>query len=318
MGNAPFNLAILGPTGSGKTAIAHCLADLVPAIDIVSCDSMQVYRRMNIGSAKPSPEKLHRYRYHLVDMREIDETWSLDLFLQAARPLVKALNQGGRSVLLVGGTGLYAKALLYDFKLPKAESAAYREIFAQTQTPEGRERLQSELIGNSGGLNLPRDLLQNPRRLARAVEIVRVQGCLPDGFGSLESDGRQATSQAFRQFIVMPSAAELRQKIRRRTREMLRQGWLEETAELLERGLMNTPTARQVLGYRQVADYLSGRIASRSELSARIEQKTWQYARRQRTWFRHQHPGAWQLTVLPGLDSATVARAIMAASSQSV
>ncbi len=302
------NIAILGPTGSGKTAVAHELAARMNAA-IVSCDSMQVYRGLNIGSDKPAPADLQRFNYHLIDMLEMTESWNLDRFLRQARPLIKSLNHRGKSVLLVGGTGLYAKALIYHYQLPAADSAIYREIFARTTTAEGRAELHEEVLAGEGG-NVPPDLLRNPRRLARAVEIVRLQGRLPENFVEIDA-GRESTGfDRFSQFIIMPPDRELRQAIARRTRQMIERGWIEETRALLDGGLQQSPTARQVLGYSLVAAWLRGEVDSLEELARRIEQRTWQYARRQRTWFRRQHPGACLLTLRPGVGRNRVADAI--------
>jgi len=305
MKKTPVNYAILGPTGSGKTAVAHCLAHAIDSV-IISCDSMQVYRGMDIGSAKPSREQLQKFDYRLIDFIDIHETWNLNLFLHSARPLIKDLNKDGKSVLLVGGTGLYAKALLYGYELAAADSRVYNEIYTQAISEKGRKELRNEIIQAEKG-RIPENIMQNPRRLARTVEIIRLQGKLPKKFNkTCRSD--------FQQFIIMPESKELRGKIEARSKQMLENGWIEETRALLKRNLMESSTARQVLGYDHVAAYIEGAIESRGQLLQRIQHRTWQYARRQRTWFRHQHPGASILTLKPNVSPEQIAEAILSIS----
>lgn len=309
----PGNIAVLGPTGSGKTAVTHYLADIYNA-EIVSCDSMQVYRGMNVGTDKPAEKQLQKYNYHMIGMLDIHQSWNLQQFLNIARPLIRSFNQQNKTVILTGGTGLYAKALLYNYQLQAADSLLYEDVYKQTQSETGKAELIRELEQGAGNAEIPNSLIRNPRRLARAVEILRLEGHLPKKFGNIDQTAETPGFEQFQEFVLLPEPAEHRSRIHQRTWEMLNNGWLEETDRLLQRGLMETSTAKQVLGYSEVAKYLQGELVSFEELVNQIEKKTWQYARRQKTWFRNQHPQACLLT----LRSRTTARQIAAAIASTV
>ncbi len=274
---------ILGPTGTGKSDIAIDLATRIGA-EIISCDSMMVYRGMDIGTAKPSSEDRLRVPHHLIDIREIKDSYSAKNFTDDASSAVTNLADQGKPAIVCGGTGFYAKALLsgYSF-LPTSrkiardvekdfESGRERELLAELKAvdPESAERVK-----------------ENPRRLVRAVQVIRITG-QPVGYTNEELSHHIDIEQR----ILFFAADTLRTRIRRRTERMLDGGWLEETESLIDRGLETTPIARTALGYAAIISYLNGEIRSRSELADRIATQTAQYAKKQRTWFRHQHANA--------------------------
>lgn len=278
-------LVILGPTCSGKSARAIEMAQQIGA-EIISCDSMQVYRGLEIGTAQPTIQEQCGIRHHLIGMLDISEPYDVNRFLELAKSKLASLESRGKPAIIVGGTGLYAKSLVYGHNLLPADEATARQI-AQTSNSE----LEKELIAAAGGKeNIPKDVLLNPRRLARSVEVHRITGQLS---WKLQSSYTEP-SPDFRQIILMPELEELRKRIKRRTEKMIADGWIEEAQKAIGKGLMTTPTARQALGYREIDDFLSCRGTANSieELIDLIAMKTGQFARRQLTWFRHQHPGA--------------------------
>lgn len=288
MPECPPFLAVLGPTCAWKSGTALLLAGELDG-EILSCDSMQVYRGLDVGTAKPSPGDRARRPHHFVDMLNLDEPWDASRFVAAARPLLAEIRSRSRVPILAGGTGLYARALLYGLSLLPADRDLFARIERELAAPEGAERLRGELLAAARNpAAAPPDTLRNPRRLARAVEVLRLTGSPP---WELTPERPAVPALPVRQFLLLPSLAVLRPRIEQRTDWMLEHGWIEETETAMAAGLLRSPTARQALGYRDIAAYLRGEIPSRQALRETLVGRTVQYARRQRTWFRHQHPG---------------------------
>jgi tRNA dimethylallyltransferase len=289
MPERPPCLAVLGPTCAWKSDTALLLAEELDG-EILSCDSMQVYRGLDVGTAKPGPDMRARCPHHFIDLLEIGEPWDASRFVEQARPLLAEIRARGRLPVLAGGTGLYARALLYDFALLPAEPGLFAQVEQELAEPEGPEQLRRELLAAARKpSDAPPDTLRNPRRLARAVEVLRLTGSPP---WELAPERPTKPSLPVRQFILLPTMAILRPRIEQRTGWMLDHGWIEEAECAIAAGLLHTPTARQALGYRDIAAYLRGEIPDRESLLQVLVGRTVQYARRQRTWFHHQHPGA--------------------------
>ena len=283
-------LVLVGPTACGKSDLALAIAEHVGG-ELVSCDSMQVYRDLPIGTAQPTAAEQMRVPHHLVGCLELQETWNANRFVPAAKKICREIRARGKLPIIVGGTGLYARALCYDFQLLPSDPALAADLRMESMTPEGCVRLCEEL---SGAGPVPDDLQRNPRHLARAVEVFRLTGQAPWQLRQRS----QEPLPGFRQVCLMPLFATLKERIRRRTREMLARGWIEEARLALAKGLASAPTAWQALGYRDIAQYLAGNgPASETELAEILANRTIQYARRQLTWFRHQHPGATMISI---------------------
>lgn len=284
--------AILGPTCSGKTAVAVELAQRCGG-EIISCDSMQVYRELNAGTAKPSPGQRATVPHHLVDFLSMRERWDAGRFRDSAESAIHDISARGRIPVLVGGTGLYAKALIYHLPLHPSDATIFRAVLDQSRTPQGLQALAAEAAEHDA--EAAEILRINPRRLMRAVEVLRITGKLP---GERQSPSSAETPDpAFLQVILMPDPDVHKQWIRDRAEAMASNGWLEEVRTLAAQGLFDTPTAHQALGYRPIARFIEqhpggGSPDDQARLVDEIAKRTWQFARRQRTWFRHQHPGA--------------------------
>jgi tRNA dimethylallyltransferase len=288
----PATLVLLGPTCSGKTSVSLHLAQETHA-EIISCDSMQVYRGMDIGTAKATPQERSLVRHHLVDAMDIDQRYDANQFVLRSKQILSNLDAVGTPVIITGGTGLYARSLVYDLKLLPANREVFKQICLDYESPNGPEALFSEIAVHSN--EAAQRLAKNPRHLMRAVEVLRLTGTLPPQI--LQSKDQLTPQKRFKQVILMPEPTFHRERIRQRTQEMLTNGWVEETRRLMSAGLLQTPTARQALGYREIAAYLESPKPDLGQLTETIFHRTVQYARRQRTWFRHQHPGAKFLTV---------------------
>jgi tRNA dimethylallyltransferase len=302
------HLAILGPTCSWKSETALLLAEHLGA-EIVNCDSMQIYRGMDIGTGKPSPPDRGRVPHHLVDSLDLGDRCDASTYVGLAEAVLRALEGRGRRAILAGGTGLYARSLIYGLHPLPADSAVAADLEAELARPGGLACLREELRGACVAAGIPAAVLQNPRRLVRALEVLRLTGAPP---WLLQRVVLAPVRRRFRQYLLLPDLAVLRPRIERRTAQWLDQGWIEEVRALLPRGLLRAPTARHALGYAEIADFLAGRIATRSELQAQIVRATVRYARRQRTWFRHQHPGAVTVCIQRDTTAAELAETILA------
>jgi len=302
------HLAVLGPTCSWKSDTGLILAERLGR-EVLNCDSMQVYRGMDIGTGKPSLADRGRIRHHLIDCLDIHERCDAASYVTMADAVIREVESRGRSTVAVGGTGLYARALIYGMHEIPADPGVAAAVEDVLQSPGGPALLVAELEACCGADEVPAAVRQNPRRLARAVEVVRLTGRPP---WRLQDGPLPSGRPAFRQYLIMPDMALLRRRIEARVAEWLGHGWIDEVRRLVARGLLQAPTARQALGYAQTAEYLAGGIASVGELQDRICRATVSYARRQRTWFRHQHPGAVVISIRRATSALELAGVILA------
>ena len=277
-------LSILGPTASGKSELAILTAEKLNG-EIISCDSMQVYKGMDIGTAKPSKSELESVPHHLVDCFDIDVRYSANMFFELATDLINEIERRGKVPILAGGTGMYARLFLYGNNMPPADRELHAQLKRRLQT-EGRESLLEELMGKDP--ETCERVKDNDRRLVRALEAVLLTG---GPIPVKTTWGDEAVIPGL-QVVNMCTPELNRSRIIKRTGIMLKTGWIEETEALIKKGLWDTPTACQSLGYRQIGDYLNGDFESFEALEEKIITLTCRYAKRQRTWFRNQHPGS--------------------------
>ncbi len=284
---------IAGATASGKSALALEMARRFDA-EIVSADSMQLYRSLDIGTAKPTPEEMRQVRHHLVDVFEIDEPVTVSRYRELALAAVAEIRARGKKVIVCGGSGLYLKTLLMGMDdLPADRELRERIEKEFPDIPAARRKLLQ--LDPAAG-ELPASL--SLRRLQRLLEITMLTGSLP-------APGKGFREQAFPavMWYLRWEREELKRRIARRTDAMLAAGWIEETRRLLRMGLADAPTARQALGYPVIAEFLAGKLTA-GQLRDTLVTRTWQFARRQMTWFAHQHPEA--LAIPMPLDTAAV------------
>lgn len=290
MSNSAPLLVIMGPTASGKSALALALAERMGG-EIISADSMQVYRGLNLGTAKPTPAEQARVPHHLIDVLDPAEPMDARRFTDLAETAIGEIRARGGVPVVVGGSGLYLKALLYGLDdLPPSDAALREQLEREFAGPEGQFRLRERLAQlDPAALARNRD---NPRRLLRALEVRLLTGVAM----STQQRGSRTLRHAVRAWRLEWANPELKARIAARTDAMLRQGWIAEAAELIQRGLLDTPTARQALGYALIGEHLAGRL-DRARLRESLVLATWHYARRQATWFRWQHPEAQPLAM---------------------
>ena len=280
----PFLLA--GPTAVGKSAIALLLAERLGG-EIVSVDSMQVYRGMDIGTAKPLPADCARVPHHLIDVVEVTEPFDAAQFVLLAGRAVSDIQRRGRVPILCGGTGLYFKVFLEGLGQAPPADAILRAALEATPLPE----LLRELAERDPA-SYERIDRQNPRRVIRAIEVIRLTG---KPFSVQRADWQHTpptTQHAARCLGFARSPGDLQQRISARVDVMFRQGWVAETEQLLQRGLAQNKTAMQALGYRQIVEHLRGE-RSLAETMELVKLRTRQFAKRQMTWFRRQLQLTW-------------------------
>ena len=281
--NFPSPIFIAGPTAVGKSEIALALAEKLGG-EIISADSMQVYRGLDIGTAKPSPAERARVPHHLLDVCDLAEAFDAAQFVQHAQSAVAEIQARHRTPVFCGGTGLYFKALLDGLgEAPATDPQLRAEIEA---TP--LEKLLAELRA-CDPVTFEKIDRQNPRRVIRAIEVIRLTG-KPFSAQRAEWEHKAQGPKAKNFFVLWRHPADLHARINVRVDEMFRRGLVAETARLLQHGLGENKTALQAIGYRQVVEHLRGErdLAATIEL---VKIRTRQFAKRQLTWFRrHAHP----------------------------
>ena len=276
---------LAGPTAVGKSEIALLLAEQLGG-EIISVDSMQVYRGLDIGTAKPSPAARARVPHHLIDICDLNESFDAAQFIRLAQLAVAEIQSRGRVPVFCGGTGLYFKAFLSGLgEAPSAnpelraelEKIPFEKLLGELRErdPEAYEKIDK----------------QNPRRVIRAVEVIRLTGKkFSEQRAEWKSTVQSPESKVF--FCLTRQPADLHARINARVDEMFRRGLVDETRELLKRGLEQNQTAMQAIGYRQVVEHLRGE-RSLAETIEQVKIRTRQFAKRQLTWFRRQLDAEW-------------------------
>ncbi|MBW3541862.1 MAG: tRNA (adenosine(37)-N6)-dimethylallyltransferase MiaA [Planctomycetes bacterium] len=274
---------LAGPTACGKTAAGVVLAERLGA-EIVALDSMSLYRGMDIGTAKPSVEERRRVRHHLVDVLEPHQDFSVAEYLAAAQEACLDITRRGRTPLFVGGTGLYLRGVLRGvFRGPSANWELRRRLEADAREL-GADELHRRLIAvdpRAARSLHPHDT----RRVIRALEVYELTG---RPLSEQQEHGPRPVAQRPEHvYWLYPPRKWLYSRIDRRVERMVAEGLVEETRRLLAALQAPGRTARQALGYREIIDWLEGRIESLAAAVELIQRRTRQFAKRQHTWFRN-------------------------------
>ena len=281
MNAKPRILLIAGPTGAGKTDVALALADRLGA-EIVSADSMQVYRYMEVGTAKPTPAQRRQCPHHLLDVVDPDETFNAALFRELALEAIEGVRARGRNVLVAGGTGLYVKALTRGLFDGPPRDAVLRSDLEQTIAERGLEHL-SERLRRVDPDAAHRIHCRDRARIVRALEVFHSTGKplsqwqREHGFGDQPFDVLAVGLERPR--------PELYDRIDRRCERMMAEGLLDEVRGLLDRGYGPRLPSMRSVGYRQAVQCLLGGMSHGDALSS-MQQATRRLAKRQLTWFR--------------------------------
>ena len=282
----PRPIFLAGPTAVGKSEIALLLAEKIGG-EIISVDSMQVYRGLDIGTAKPGAAERARVPHHLIDVAELTEAFDAAKFVSLAKQVVAEIQSRGRTPIFCGGTGLYFKAFLDGLgEAPPSDDQLRAELEAAPLADllhelEQRDPATFEKIDKA-----------NLRRVIRAVEVIRLTG-KPFSEQRAEWNPVGTLSTASKNFFALSrSSSDLHARINARVDKMFALGLVDETRRLLTHGLVQNKTAMQAIGYRQVVEHLRGErsLAGTVEL---VKIKTRQFAKRQLTWFRKHSNATW-------------------------
>lgn len=273
-------LALLGPTASGKSRLARRIATARGDVEIVAVDAFTVYRGMDVGTAKPSPGERAEVAHHLVDVLDPDQSLSVAGFQDLARAAIADIRDRGRIPLLVGGSGLYWRAVVDDLRFPPTDAGVRARIERRfVDDPAAAHARLAELDPAAAGRIDPGNL----RRSVRALEVIELTGERFSAFATAW-DEHVSIYPDLRVGYLEPSTERLRDAIEERARRMAAAGLLDEAADLRRRFALS-PTAAQAIGYAEAFSVLDGELSAR-ELPTAISRRTWRYARRQRAWFR--------------------------------
>lgn len=283
--NEPNLIVIAGPTASGKTALAVALAERIGG-EVVNADSMQVYKYMDIGTAKPSLEERRGIPHHLMDIVEPDCAFSVAQYCELAHRCIREVQQRGKMPVLVGGTGLYIDAVVQNIQFCAfAPDLAYRAGLEAEDSAVLYERLK-QVDPDSAGRIAPADR----KRLIRALEVFHTTGRTMS-WHQAQSRAAQSPYRA-RVFGIATDRAELYERINKRVDGMMAAGLEEEVRRLLEMGVPPAATSMQAIGYKELAAYLRQDCSKEQAVEA-VRQNSRRYAKRQLTWFRRNADMLW-------------------------
>jgi len=281
----PPPIYLAGPTAVGKSAVALALAEQTGG-EIISVDSMQVYRGLDIGTAKPSAAERARVPHHLIDVCDLRAAFDAAQFIRQAEIAVAEIQARGRRPIFCGGTGLYFKAFISGLGEAPATNPELRAeleaapLAALLHELRERDPAAYEKIDR-----------QNPRRVVRAVEVIRLTGRkFSEQRAEWKAEGKKQKADKF--FCFTRPVEDLHRRINTRVDEMFARGLVAETRELLKHGLAENKFALQAIGYRQVVEHLRGERPV-AETIAEVKTRTRQFAKRQLTWFRRHGDCQW-------------------------
>jgi len=279
-------IIVCGATATGKSELAVSLAKEINA-EVVNADSMQVYKGMDIGTAKLTSEERGGIAHHLIDVLDIKDEANVAWYQQIAREKIDQILSTGKSVVVVGGTGLYIKAILDDLNFPGTDPSVRQKITDEAETL-GNDVMHERLakLDPAAALAIPKE---NIRRVIRALEVIELTGKpftanLPRQVSNKYPDAKQ--------FGLVLDRGKLDEKIDKRVEDMWAKGFAREVSTLMTKGLEQSGTAKKALGYMQIMNYLNG---EGDEAFAKEETKrvTRAYARRQETWFSRDERIKW-------------------------
>lgn len=275
-------IAIVGPTASGKSDVAIELAKRIGG-EVISADSMQIYKGMDIGTAKVTRKEMQGVPHHLIDIVEPTEPFSVAEYQGLARQKIDEITRRGKIPILVGGTGLYVRSVIDKLEFPSGEvTSAVRRRLEERAEQEGGDALYGELIVKdpaAAGIVHPK----NVRRVIRALEVIELTG-RPFSEFHREWKNRESVYD-LEMFGLTMDREKLRERINRRVDRMIEGGLLDEVKDLVARGYERFLTSQQAIGYKELIGYLEGET-SLEEAVDTLKARTRQYAKRQLTWFR--------------------------------
>ncbi len=284
----PDLLVIVGPTGAGKTEVAHAVARARRG-EVVSADAYAVYRGLDVGTAKPSAALRSEVRYHMLDVAAPEEPFSAGRYANEARPIVEDIVRRGNLPIVCGGSGFYVAALLWGLPPGPALDEGLRLSLARWARARGPGTAHRFLAVNDA-VSAARIPAANLRYTLRALEVLLSTGSAASARDA--SGDRWVDRFRVRMLGLRPARAQLHARVEDRVRRMLDSGWGEEVRRLLDSGLSRDSNSFQAIGYREVAEWMLGRI-SREEAEVEIVSATRRLAKRQSTWFARERGIRW-------------------------
>lgn len=282
-------IILTGPTAVGKTKASIGLAKALNG-EIISADSMQVYKYMDIGSAKIRPEEMQYIKHYLVDVLEPDEEFNVVRFQQMAKQAMDEIYAKGKIPIVVGGTGFYIQALLYDIDFTENdEDTSYREELEQLANEKGAEYLH-EMLREVDPASAESIHANNVKRVIRALEFYKQTGKKISEHN--EKERAKESPYEFCYFVLNDDRQLLYDRIDLRIDQMLEEGLLEEVTALKNKGYTKDMVSMQGLGYKEILDYLNGEY-SLEEAIYILKRDTRHFAKRQLTWFRRERDVIW-------------------------
>lgn len=276
----PKVIVICGPTASGKTSLSISLAKKING-EIVSCDSMQIYKEMDIGSSKPTVEEMQEIKHYLVDFVSPEKRYSVSEYKEDASKAIEEIINKGKTPIIVGGTGLYLNSLIYNIQYNEMEvDLNYRRELEKEAEEYGLEVLYNR-AKEIDPEAMEKVSANDKKRITRVLEIYNATG---RNKTELEKKSRKEVPYNYLIFGINMERSILYDRINKRVDIMLEQGLIEEVKNLINK-YSNMPTAMQGLGYKEVKEFLDGNI-SKEEMIEKIKMETRRYAKRQITWFK--------------------------------
>ncbi len=282
-------IILTGPTAVGKTALSIALAKAVDG-EIISADSMQVYRHMDIGSAKIKTEEMEGVPHHMIDVLEPWEEFNVVVFQQMCKECLADIYAGNKIPIVTGGTGFYIQALLRDIDFTEnEENDALREELEALAASEGPETLH-QMLQEVDPASAQAIHANNVKRVIRALEFYRLTGERISEHNQQESQRENAYNACY--FVLNDEREKLYQRIERRIDQMLKEGLVDEVKALKDMGCHREMVSMQGLGYKEILDYLEGRTTLEEAVYI-LKRDTRHFAKRQLTWFRREKDVIW-------------------------
>ena len=288
MERKPF-VVLTGPTAVGKTALSIELAKAISGA-IISADSMQVYKHMDIGSAKIMPEEMEGIRHYLVDEFEPDEEFHVARFVERAKECLNEIYREGKIPIIVGGTGFYIQALLYDVNFSEQNTnTEYRKELEYLAEEKGAEYLH-KMLKEVDAASAEAIHANNRKRVIRALEFYHLTGTKISEHN--ETEKQKTSPYNFAYFVLTDNRKHLYERIEKRVDMMIKNGLVEEVQKLKDMCYHREMVSMQGLGYKEILDYLDGKMTLEEAVSL-IKKETRHFAKRQLTWFRRERDVIW-------------------------
>lgn len=281
-------IVICGPTASGKTALSIELAKKING-EIISADSMQIYKEMDIGTAKPTKEEMQGIQHYLLDYVSPEERYSVAQYKQDAKNAIKEILAKGKTPIIVGGTGLYIDSLIYEIEYKDIKlDEDYRKQLEKIVEEQGLEKLYNKAL-EIDSIAMEKISKNDKKRIMRILEIYKATGKTKT---EQEIESRKKPIEYdYKVFALNWDREILYERINKRVDIMIEQGLIDEVKKIIDK-YKKIPTAMQGLGYKEVVDYINS-IYTKEEVIEKIKMETRRYAKRQLTWFRKNKQTIW-------------------------